>query len=296
MTAPRRLLVQPASPEDEVVAKVARVAPEALPSEGWEQVLERAVASGPSLGQLAPLFLTSVALGALLVLALRPSSPPLPRSELVVAADSRWSRIAPDEFSLQSGRLEVSRPAGNLRIVTPDAVLETVGGRFLAEVTEAGTLLTVEEGEVVLRAGGREHAVRAGQSLAWPPAPQIPPQLEAAPPVMGGRCASAARRRDCLREEASREGLDAQSALFELGLLEVEEGRLEAGLGAWRESLARFPDGVLHPEVRLASMRELARARRYAEARAIATEFELRCADDPRLAEVRRFAAQLHRP
>ena len=65
-------------------------------------------------------------------------------------------------------------------------------------------------------------------------------------------------------------------------MLEAKAGRSDGAIDAWRQSLKRFPDGVLHPEVRLALLVELVRARRFAEAEVVAREFEVACADDPR--------------
>lgn len=95
------------------------------------------------------------------------------------------------------------------------------------------------------------------------------------------------------REEAKGDSLRAQAALYELGSVEVQEGELEAGLRSWRASLTRFPQGVLHPEVRLAVLIELIKARRFTDAREAARDFESSCPGDPRAADVEALRQRL---
>ncbi|MFZ5446420.1 MAG: hypothetical protein ACOZQL_40910 [Myxococcota bacterium] len=77
--------------------------------------------------------------------------------------------------------------------------------------------------------------------------------------------------------------------MFELAALQAQRGQHAAALATWQQWLARFPEGVLHPEARLALFVELSRERRFDEARAAAAEFERTCAGDPRLPEVARL-------
>lgn len=202
---------------------------------------------------------------------------------------SRWSADSPQEVTLQSGRLSVTTPsAAPLRVRTPDAELEVTRCRFLAEVVSTGTSVWVEEGEVVLRSGGVVRVIRAGESITWPPNLVIPAPLLEASPASDSHCAlSGAETRTCLRGEASGTSLAAQAALYELGNLEVKEGQLDAGLEVWRESLARFPRGVLEPEVRVSLLIAMVRARRFSEARLAAQDFEAHCSGDPRIVDVR---------
>ena len=192
----------------------------------------------------------------------------------------------------------VRASAALVRIETPHAVLEVSQSRFLAEVITSGTSIVVEEGQVVLRAGASTRVVRAGESILWPPSPQIPVALLAAPAPTEARCAAtpAGELRGCLEAEAATSSLDAQAAIYELGVLEAKSGRSELAIAAWEQSLRRFPEGVLHPEVRLALLVELVRARRFSEAEAIARGFEATCAGDPRRAEVATLRARLVGP
>lgn len=299
MTSPRRLIDEANTPAERVIAQAASVAPQPLRADGWDELMSRAVTAPHRPARLVPMFILSFAVGLGLVLLRRPEPPPQrPVATVVlVSADARWSSTAPEEVVLQAGRLSVTSPSGApLRVRTPDAVLEVSRSRFLAEVTSGGTMIRVEEGEVVLRANGVRRVVRAGESLLWPPAPVIPGPLLELAPAAESHCANLPpdARRECLQREAADSSLGAQAALYELGLFQAEQGELEAGLRAWRESLERFPEGVLHPEVRLALLIELVKARRFAEAREVARDFETHCAGDPRRPDVESLRRALH--
>lgn len=283
---------------ERIIASAASVAPLPLQHDAWDSVMARAVTARPSPLRLVPAFGVSLALGALLVIALRPTPPPPPtHAELVATAGAEWKQIAPDEVSLQAGRLAVARPGERrLRVVTPDAVLETNRSRFLAEVTAGGTTLVVEEGEVILRSRGVERIVRAGESLVWPPPTVIPAQLlERSETGGGSRCASARGEAlvTCLTAEAAGDTLDAQAALYELGTLHAQAGRRAAALETWRASLQRFPGGVLEPEVRLAVLVELVRARKHDDAIAEAKAFEAAFPTDARTDDVKSLRRSL---
>lgn len=298
MTAPRRLIDEANDRADQVIARAASVAPQPMRADGWDDVMAAALTRGPNTARLVPAFLFSFLLGVAVVLLLRPQreAAVIPANVTYATAGSRWSTVAPDEVALESGRLFVTTPSGApLRVRTPHAVLEVTRSRFLAEVVAGETRVQVEEGEVVLRSGGVTRSVRAGDSLTWPPLVAIPEQLLEAAPAPGSRCGSLAlgERQECLRLEAADDSLQSQAALYELGSFEAKQGELEAGLRTWRESLARFPEGVLHPEVRLAVLIELIRARRFADAREAALDFEAHCTGDPRRGDVEALRSQL---
>ncbi len=286
---PSRFIDEASSPAEQVIALAASVEARPLGAGGWDEVLSRAVLARPSNAGLVPLFLLSVALGVGLVLLFQPA--PVTRVAPVVhaTAESRWSSVSAEEVRLESGRLSVTTPSATpLRVRTPDAVLEVTRSRFLAEVVAGSTTLWVEEGEVVLRAGDVVRVVKAGESITWPPIVAIPAPLSVPAPAIDSPCASLAPAeiRPCLLREASGASLEAQAALYELGSFDVQHGQLDSGLGSWRESLTRFPDGVLEPEVRLAMLIALVKARRYSESLEAARNFEAQCAGDPRVGDV----------
>jgi hypothetical protein len=279
-----------------LVATVATIPPAPVDLTRWDEVVARSAAPRRE-GRLVLAFAGSLAAGIALVVALTPKPPAVSAVEppvLVAAASARWTQGADGVVSLTAGRLSVERAsAGTVKLATPHATIEATRARFLAEVTAGGTTLVVEEGDVVLRGQGQVRTVKAGQTLVWPEAPSIPAPLEARPTAVAPVCEGSGARLDCLKLEAKGDGLGAQAALYELGVAERESGHLGDALAAWTTSLNRFPEGVLHPEVRLALLVELTRARRFAEALAVARAFEMACPGDPRLGDVQALRRSL---
>lgn len=286
---------------ERLVAQAASVPARPLDAASWDGLVARsALRGGEDRGRLVFGFGFAVAVGLGLVWLVTPArpQPPVANSgvQVVVSRGARWTQPSASTVVLSEGRLAMTQASDKpLRIETPHAVIEAQRSRFLAEVVKSGTFLSVEEGEVVLRAGSSSRVVHAGESLLWPPAPAIPVQLLVEPTPTEARCAGSplGARRDCLVAEAATSSLDAQAALYELGVLEAKSGHSERAVEAWEQSLRRFPSGVLHPEVRLALLVELVRARRFSEAERVAEEFEVACADDGRRAEVSTLKALL---
>ncbi|MBK7859239.1 MAG: hypothetical protein IPJ65_11585 [Archangiaceae bacterium] len=280
-----------------LVALTAAVEPRSLDvAAGWRQVL---IDSGRPRRSwlLIPAWVASMALGALLVLWLWPHVAPSRFAPTVEAAsDARWSQKA-DEVVLEAGRLSLRAPrSGALMATTPHVRLEVVRGRVAADVTSSHTALRVESGETVVRAAERVWRLGAGDAMSWPVQPDIAPQLLGGAPPLGLCEASApAQLVDCLELESRGAGMRAEAALYELGALRARQGRREAALDAWRASLARFPTGVLHPEVRLALLLELIAAERYPEAIRVAHDFEAACPDDARVGDVARLRKSVSR-
>lgn len=250
--------------------------------------------------RLVPAFAASLAAGIVLVLWLKPVPnvvlTPAPEAPVLVAsANATWQQQPSGVVRLDSGRLSVQRAtSGRVVLETPHATLDATRARFLAEVTAGGTTLIVQEGEVVLRTKTETRVVKAGETLVWPPTPSIPAPLSAVAAPSTSVCDEATGSRlDCLRVEAQGDGLTAQAALYELGVLELKQGNASDALAAWTTSLARFPEGVLHPEVRLALLVELTKARRFTEAVVVARAFEVSCSADPRLAHVQALRRSL---
>lgn len=296
MSSPRRLLEAPTTEAERQVALAASVEAAPLPGAGWDEVLGRAVMRRPSPWRLVPAFALSALAGVLLVLLVRPVVRPAPRQvELVAAADTKWTQVSAEEVALESGRLTFSRPRGRpVRVRTPHVVLETANARFLAEVTASGTTVVVEEGEVVLRAPTSTRTVHAGEAVTWPLAPEIPSALEPGTPAPGGKCqGSGAAVRACLELEARGASMDAEAAAWELGALEAREGNGARAVEVWTEALTRFPDGMLAPELRIALVVELVKARRFPEAKQQARAFIAAWPDDPRRAEMQKLATAL---
>lgn len=296
MTPLEPIATTPRTDAERLIAQAASIVPRDVDPGAFDELVAHAALNRPSAWRLVPAFAIAAAVGALLVLAWPGARAELP-VQLVASSGAAWNQ-RDGVVTLQNGRLSVARAGASVvRIETPHVSIEARNSRFLAEVISSGTSLVVEEGEVVLRAGSTTRVVKAGESVVWPPTPEIPSALLETTAPAAEKCSSAtdASRRDCLEGEAKGASLDAQAALFELGALESREGRLTRALDAWDTSLRRFPDGVLHPEVRLRRLVLLVQARRFSEAQLAAEDFERACPEDPRLADVRVLRATLRR-
>jgi|GEM_PF-2143091 hypothetical protein len=298
MSQPTRWLDDPQRTDAQnVVALAASVPPREVDLHTWDDVLARA-AVAPRGPRLVPTFAVSALFGVLLVLGARGLSKPAPSaspSPVLMASDTtRWRQEAGDVVVLESGRLSLPTPTSQVvRVRTPHVSIEARASRFLADVALNGTVVLVEEGEVVVRVGGQERRLRAGESLTWPPAPTVPENLLVRPSELGCSEVPAGERLGCLQKEAQGTDLTAQAALYEVGALELRAGHPAAARAAWRSSLERFGSGVLHPEVRLALLVELVRARDFGAALDVAREFERTCADDARVEDVRQLRVAL---
>jgi hypothetical protein len=274
-----------------LVGLAAAIEPAPVDLSKWDDLVRASMSRRD--WRLVPAFAGSLAVGMVLVMWLTPTpivavAPALEAPVLVASVNATWQHLPSGAVRLDSGRLSVQRAAkGRVLLETPHATLDAIRARFLAEVTAGGTTVIVQEGEVVLRSGAQTLLVKAGQRLVWPPTPSIPAPLTAVAAPRTLLCDEATGLRlDCLRSEAQGEGLAAQAALYELGVLELKQGNAADALAAWTTSLSRFPEGVLHPEVRLALLVELTRARRFTEALVVARDFETACVADPRLPDV----------
>jgi outer membrane protein assembly factor BamD (BamD/ComL family) len=97
----------------------------------------------------------------------------------------------------------------------------------------------------------------------------------------------------CLSSQAKADDLKAQSALFERANLEAQAHRPAGAAETLRESLRRFPDGALAPEVRLQLMRLLASEQEYDGAIEAGRDFLKAYPDDPRGEDVSGFVSRL---
>ena len=241
----------------------------------WSAVLERrAQRNAPALPRYSlPAFVAAAAVASLLVVVMWPASEPavteIPGAQL--AARSGQPSL------LTAGAVRGAPSRTLARLATPHANIEWTQARFLLDVTGDGSVLLVEQGEVVWRPNdGKAQRVTAGQRVRAPrPKPvELPRGFGEVTVAPSAQCAG---DRACLEGLAQGENLAAQNALFELGRYE--------------EYLQRFPDGVLAPEAGLAQLSALVRAERYPEALALARSLEARFGN----AEVRALRIQLER-
>lgn len=288
-----------ATPEEQraaqLVATARGIPPKPVDLAQFDRVLARAAKPRSQWSQV-PVFLVSAAVGALLVLVFRPAA--APSSSFRVEQGAIVQRTPAGTLRLDAGKIVFTRAASPGTVVeTPHATLESRACRFSADVTPNGTVIYVDEGELVVRPkGSDERVLRAGESGTWPKAPEIPVQLlDAAPAEVDAACAAEQgdARASCLSREAASDGLVAQAALYELGVFEAQRGQAAASRAAFKASLERFPDGVLHPEVRLGLLVSLVRARQFGAALEQAKAFEASCGTDPRPPQVQQLRRSL---
>ena len=287
------------NPQRRLVALAAAVPAIPVDLHTWDDVLARSAITR-STPRLLPSFVLSAIAGLTLVLLTRavfsppPAQTTAPSPVLMASETTRWRQGSDGVVVLEVGRLALPTPSAQwVRVKTPHVSIEAQRSRFLAEVVVNGTVISVEEGEVVVRMGGQERRLRAGDTLTWPPAPDLPNNLLVRPIELGCSEVGGDARRACLTAEARGDDLAAQAALSDLGALELRAGHPAAARAAWLESLERFGDGVLHPEVRLALLVEQVRARDFGAALQTARDFEVRCADDARVDDVRKLRIAL---
>jgi hypothetical protein len=241
----------------------------------------------------AGLFVAACLVGALGFRAVFERASSTPVEEVQASPSARWQWDGAS-LKLDSGRARIEPQRQRVvTVVTPEleAVLRSSAAMF--DVTEAGTTLVVELGEVTWRADGRSGRLVAGQRLTIATAT---PALSVAPrgPLLED-CAQSAREgsyEDCLVTAARESGLAAETALFELGLLAHERADASEAVRHFRAYGERFPNGAFGPEASIALMLELKAAGQKEAAAAEATRFLARFADEPRAARVQRWADQ----
>jgi hypothetical protein len=292
--------VRPSDPAEARAAELVEHASKVTPRQvdvgtGWDNIIDRAMRTPKG----RPVPLAAVAIAALLLvggfqLVVRQGVVGNFAPRVVASQGAQWHREGDGALILSLGRIEISRPHGQVVLHTPHVTVVAVNARFLADTTTSATRIEVYEGEVIVRHDDSGVVVRPGESRLWPDAPEVPTALQ--PPATPPETCTEQEgpdRRTCLWQQVDRQGLVAQAALYELGLFELKEGDGRAAANAWKRSLDRFPEGVLAPEVRLSLLGELVREKRFSEAAAVARDFEKASADDPRAKDVAKFRAEL---
>lgn len=197
--------------------------------------------------------------------------------DAVVSLDGRTLTITQGHVDLHPRRALTVR-AGSLE-------LSLQRGRAAMDVTSEGVSVHVEEGEAVVREGEATHHMHAGQALTTVPPPPV--QLEL-PEARTDSCAPGAA--DCLSALAASDGLEAETAVYELALAAHERGDTTEAIARFSEHQRRFPDGVLAPEASIGLMLGHLSQRDTAAASAEARRFIARFPSDPRLERVRALA------
>jgi hypothetical protein len=197
--------------------------------------------------------------------------------------------------------------ADPLFVATPEFVVEVVGTEFCMEAWRGVSVVDVSEGVVRVHAGETPVVyVRAGESMrsddvrlaALVAAPTLmapaPSPTAAAPSRPSEQrqadCAGmhgVGERRRCYAARALGSDVRAANALYSVALIDAEQlSDHGAAIAELRSYQARFPAGILSPEVSVELMSELADVDRFADAVAEAELFRMRFPSHPRADEV----------
>jgi TolA-binding protein len=270
-----------------------------LSSKRKEQLWRGALAAGqPSGGRLwlqVAVLAGSAVVGAASFELLSPPRAAVAIEEVNPVASAHWRRTG-DAVVVEAGQVRVQRgtAVAALTVTTPQLQAVVQNAAALFEVTDGTTRVLVESGEVAWRAKDRSGRVGAGQAVTIARAVAALAVAPRGPPVdaCGAKAGSDAYR-SCLQGEAMGEGLAAQAALFELGMIAHERGELGESVQLFRSYARRFPDGALAPEAAIALMVDLRGSGALSEASAEAAKFPERFPAEPRIDDVRRWAAEI---
>lgn len=240
----------------------------------WQRAVQGAEA--PRGWQLGLGFACACALGAVATAAVMSfrepvrSPPQAPAAKAIVAA-SPGALLHRDgeHWVLSRGSIRLTTRGTPQKIKTSQLEVAALDARFLVDAIDGRTMLFVEEGSVTWRDERGEHVALAGTRI------EVPPPTEAA------------------AAEPERHGLAEQTTLYEQGLRDHQEGKLDEAMSHFREYRRQFPAGVFAPEACMALMLEARAVGRLDEARALADEFLRDFSSDPRAADVAAWREQL---
>jgi TolA-binding protein len=226
-----------------------------------------------------------------------------PEQSFTASPGSQWTKGRSGVIRLEAGHFEAkASPQLPQRLQTPEVTVVATQARFATDVTEQGTTVAVFEGTAEVSTARAKATLHAGQTRHWGAEPQPPREIEVQPIDFGtvaiadGTCRhveSLGLRLTCLATEAKGGDLKAQAAVFQQAELLTEAHRPAGAAEALRDSLRRFPDGVLAPEVQLSLMRLLAEQQDYDGAIEAGSAFLKSNPDDPRVEEVQGFVSRL---
>jgi hypothetical protein len=216
---------------------------------------------------------------------------------------SQWTKGRAGVTRLEAGHFEANASAqAPQRLQTPEVTVAATNARFAMDVTDQGTTVAVFEGTAEISTAHMKATLHAGQTRHFgADAPSVPREVvplgiepvaldQGNPACHAG---SLEAQLACLAAEAKGSDLTAQAALYEQGTLEAQAHRSAGAAETYRESLKRFPDGVLAPEVTLALMRLLGSEQQYDGAIEAGRSFLKNWSDDPRCEDVKGFVSRL---
>lgn len=215
-----------------------------------------------------------------------------PEVEVVAArGPAEWKR-AGELVTVRAGQVRVA-PRTMTKVRTPQLEATVFGSVALFDVTPAGTVLSVEKGEVAWRTRTRSGTVAAGRTMTIAAAPKAVLAVEASAPAVEGCPEGAPGREACLTQRAAGTGLAAEFALYGLAMAARDRGAFGESARLFQSYADRFPAGTFAPEASIGRMVDLARAGQADDARAEAEAFGQRFPEDPRAADVAQWREEL---
>lgn len=249
----------------------------------WRAALERTSSRRGPVFRQAMAFATACAIGAFAVWAGFSSTIP---ADVEPSPGAAWHREG-SKVVVDAGKVRVRAGRRPLAVATPNCDLFVVDARVLFDVSESGTSLYVESGEVEFRDRKLQAGERASVEVAPLRLPSLSPGASRAKIEGCERGGPSEVYEQCLATVALGSELRAETALYELGLLALERGALELALARFRDHQRRFANGAFAPEASIAVMIVHQRTGRFDDARQEAAQFLARFPTDPRAAEVR---------
>jgi hypothetical protein len=228
--------------------------------------------SSPSQGlRLALAFAASVVLGVGGTwLIIRPGTARENTAPQVVASPGAVLRPLANGVELRDGRITVSTMTP-LMVLTPQLEVQVQRGRAAVEVAWGASTVQWLEGVTVVKRQGREVTLAPGERLHSDDArlavlrelvPEAPPETTTCD---GGDVEA------CLTRVSAGGDVSAQAALLRLALGAVVRGDWHNADAVARQSLGRFPEGVLVPELHLVRFEALRQLKQGGAARAEAS-------------------------
>jgi TolA-binding protein len=240
------------------------------------------------------------------------------------AEASHWAFLSDGTVRADIEHQESAHP---FVVVTPHLRVVVVGTQFTVETTPELTWVSVERGRVRVEARTRSVMVGPGERISsedprlrdetpaaveidpadaptLAPTPSGPPlrhSTSRAPvvattaPATCGLELRGAERRHCLEGLSEGQGLPAQNALFQLGLLDREAGQRDQATADWANLVRRFPSSALAPDASSNLVSDLLTQGRYSAAVDTAEDFPRRFPADPRCAAIAMIRANLLR-
>ncbi len=215
--------------------------------------VRRALLAGPPRSQglrLALAFAPSLLLGAGTTwLVIRPGAARENTAPPVVASPGAVVRPIANGVELREGRITVTTTTP-LLVLTPEFEVQVQRGSAAVEVARGASTVQWLEGVTLVRRQGREVRLAPGERLHSDDA-RLSLLRELVPEAPAETTCDGGELEGCLTRLSAGGNVSAQAALLRLALRAVEQGDWPSADAVARQSLGRFPEGVLVPELHL---------------------------------------------